>query len=392
MDAIISKASNQAVTFAIRSGISLASGYAVKTVSKYLETQRKVAIDAAASKRLQKLQTLLESRVRVLTETFSLVRLLATVGRAETWDAVVALVDQLETELATFTISVDETPEIVERKIQSLTAEINGLLPVLTLALTTANVTHMYYYTPEKVSLTSLLRLYDRMKQNETSFDLKLYSIFYNPGRITDGGDPTLAISWKETFARCKVKIIEESPFRYSLSVEELFDDERYHDDDEKPLKMRYNVDVINKMFFTRLGNLLRLDNGDYPVLILKLVDDGKEEWLAFGSYEETKSDDEESDSDEEEDDGTKNNNVKGKERDFSKTYANSELNLLDTIIRLYKYEQAERKHVLNATDSKLAIYLNKDQSQQIDYNTHLSSSNAILNSNISRLDTLKLE
>lgn len=389
MDAIISRASNQAVTFAIRSGISLASGYAVKTVSKYLETQRREALDAAAAKRLQKLQTLLESRVRVLTETFSLVRLLATVGRAETWDAVLALVEQLETELATFTIAVDEAPETVEKRIQSLTGEINALLPVLTLALTTANVTHMYYYTPEKVSLTSLLRLYDRMKQHKTSFDFKFYSIFYNPGRITDGADATLAISWKETFARCNVSVVEEQPFRYFLNVEESFDDERYHEENEEPCTMKYNVDVIQKMFFTKLGSLLRLDNGEYPVLILKLIDGEKEEWLAFGAFEESKSDEEDDDDNEDNDDTRE---TIEKDKVSSKPYANSELNILETIIRLYKYEQAEKRRVIDATDVKLAIYLNKDESQSIAYHSSSPSSNNELNSNISRLNNLKLD
>lgn len=37
MDQILLKASNQAVSFAIRSGISLASGYAIKTISTFLD-------------------------------------------------------------------------------------------------------------------------------------------------------------------------------------------------------------------------------------------------------------------------------------------------------------------------------------------------------------------
>lgn len=77
MDQILLKASNQAVSFAIRSGISLASGYAIKTISTFLDKIPEL------SKLHQKIiikQKKLKSKIDIITITIDLIKLAAIKG------------------------------------------------------------------------------------------------------------------------------------------------------------------------------------------------------------------------------------------------------------------------------------------------------------------------
>ena len=75
MDEILAKAGSQAVTFAIKSGISIASSYAIKTVATFV-----TKIPEADATRLQKLRKKLETRMEIVSSAIDLIKLVAAKG------------------------------------------------------------------------------------------------------------------------------------------------------------------------------------------------------------------------------------------------------------------------------------------------------------------------
>lgn len=75
MDEILAKAGSQAVTFAIRSGISFASGYAIKTVVKFIE---KVPKDDR--RRIEVLNLEIQIKFSIVSNAMDLIRLAAARG------------------------------------------------------------------------------------------------------------------------------------------------------------------------------------------------------------------------------------------------------------------------------------------------------------------------
>ena len=168
---------------------------------------------------------------------------------------------------------------------------------------------------------------------------------------------------------RAFIKIVrtesKEKEFEYQLIIEQSFDDGRYHnteDGEEVPQKTALDISQIRKLFFSISGKLLRLEERDSPVLVLKTVSTQKKEknkekndlesilWYAFGLFEE---DEESDDSDEEKEAGELEEQVKS---DYS-----SSISLLEYIIRLVSLQEDDQKSILDINDERLSIYLNDE-------------------------------
>lgn len=170
--------------------------------------------------------------------------------------------------------------------------------------------------------------LKDLKVQIGPTFTLVMYSIFHNPTRSTT------EIIWREEFAKCNVRIfripinvsksksieninnskqhsrnssISSTPksinsiyneqsinelttslsqiklqesnsnyknklkYSYILSIEEDFNDGRYHDENDNQIIKEIDVSVITKLFFSAAGKLLKIEESKSPVLVLKI-------------------------------------------------------------------------------------------------------------------------
>lgn len=431
MDQLLAKAGSQAVTFAIRSGISIASGFAIKRVSKFLDKipdQEKKSITLTREK--------IRTKIEILTMSIDLLKLANARGNS-VLETTVNLINSLEKEFDSFdekvanvTDNLTETNEIesirkVEIYMKQLLENIDEAVPLLHLSLSVCGIS-MNGNLPEQISPGRLLQASNYVvKSNETKktknvlvgnkFDLVFYSVFYNPSRLkfveSDNTNGLSLISWKEEFARSLVsihKISQRDEYDYSLEIEESFDDGRYHEEGNKPQKRIYNILAIYRLFFSHSGKLLRLDSRSSPVLILKVVqEDCKEEWIAFGELNSGEFDDSDgSDSENSVQGSNPEHNVRGEEnsnKDAGITHTS--LSLLEYLVRLCVLQKTEKKSVLSVPDEKISLYLRDENSSTSLSNSmlpdfrkqHTKSEQKMHDaltylSNISRLDNLKID
>ncbi|GAV54887.1 hypothetical protein ZYGR_0AS02100 [Zygosaccharomyces rouxii] len=384
MDELLSKAGSQAVTFAIKSGISIASTYALKTITTFV-TQ----IPKDDARRIEKLKAQLQNRVEIVSSAIDLIKLVAARGNTNL-ESTLKLTKDLKDELDKFDENMQELTTLVEsskspkaqkdainaveKYIKDLLQRIEEVTPFLNLSLTTSGAT-ISSVLPQHISPGLLLQASNHVNVNNAkgygkvgpNFQVTVFSVFYQVDK-----DKSNRVTWKEDMKRAFVQVVKnEKDFKYELKIDQSFDDERYHnvEDGEKPQSMTIDLCQITKLFFSVSGNLLKLEEQDAPVLVLKIDKNiqGRDRhensstedviWLALGGYEETETDDEES---EEEEDSQQ------EKIDQEKIEASSSITLLEYIIRLASLQENDKKSILEVTDERLSTYLNDENPNSI--------------------------
>lgn len=430
MDEILSKASNQAMLFAIRSGISIASGFAIKTVTKFLDK-----IPESEKARIKTAKTRLQTKISIISTSIDLIRLEAARGNSAL-EATVDLVNDLKTEIDQFDetmvdvleglskLNEKDSVKYVEKTMNSLLESINDAIPLINLSLITCGVS-LTSSLRSHVSPSCLLQASDYVLRSNTSFDalkseldvkvgpvfdLKLYTVFYNPSRMkyvnesndtvsTQSVDDTgnlLAISWKEEYARalCTISRLKGRTFKYELLITEDYDDGRYHEVDDKPQTKKLVISDIKRQFFSGSGRLLRLEGSNSPVLILKVQANEGFEYVALGEIGEEFDEDAEDDSD---------NSDYEDAAETARVEKIKKLSLLQYLIRLAYLQETEQCSVLDVKDEKLSLYLRDEtdnsalpktkQQKQIESVINESKGQALqLDSSINRLEKLSLK
>lgn len=383
MDQILAKALNQAVLFAIRLGILLALGYAIKTIGKYVDL-----LPQGDRQRLMTKKKRLQQKIEVVTVLLDLVKL--ALGRNLVLETVLGLVNDLFLKFNEFGDRVSklelttakDAAKTVEKYMDELSEEISDVIPVINLCLATLGVNMNHNLAG--LSPGSLIKAAHMMETAIPKFDVTMYTIFHLGTEGVEG------LIWKETFARATASI-EKKDGRYQFSITESFDDGRYHDDDDKPLVKKYAIGEVSRMFYTVSGKLLRLESRDTPVLILKIHRELGDEWIALGQYDQ----DEDSDSDSE----TESEDEEENEPRLT------ELTLLEYLIRLTKAEDSQQQLVLEMKDEVLAAYLadelapvsaaapaTKREQSKADNRKKNIIADSTMKKNVEKLDKLKLD
>ncbi|KAK9377953.1 RanGTP-binding protein-domain-containing protein [Lipomyces chichibuensis] len=327
MDDLLAKAGNQAVTFAIRSGISLVSGYAVRSLTRFLD---KLPADEKES--LEKIKRRLNTKIKIVSPAIDLIQLIAARGNTSL-DSTAALTRALRRDINEFDDRVEQASQriqlakstdekrkaanSVEQYMLGLLSRIEDSIPLISLALTTSGA-NLQASLPDTVSPSRLLQASAFLLAADSAFDsrpferhqvgptftLKLYTVFYGTARnphTTTAGD----ITWKEEYPKSYIEIFRvpiekevgkgeghkythrfsnRQTYSYELVVMEDLDDGRYHDefDSENPPKPDTNgaikgrsrtvpLSIITRLFFSASGRLLEIDDAISPVLVVKL-------------------------------------------------------------------------------------------------------------------------
>lgn len=391
MDELLAKAGSQAVTFAVKSGVSLASSYAIKTISSLL-----IQIPKSESSNFVTLKTELEDRIDIISAAIDLIKLVAARGNTNL-QSTLKITANLERDVKQFDDNIQALVHIIENSknekakneaiheaecyIKDLLKRIQEITPYINLALTTSGA-NLSTSLPKSVSPGLLLQASNHIfHSNEIfkgnhkssiavgpSFECTLFTIFYNIN-IKDH------INWKEDMKRAIVtmyRVPSESTkdlFKYTLKIKQSFDDERYHnteDGDEVPRELTMEIRFLEKIFFSVSGKLLKLEERDSPVLILKETksagrtqikdSDNKTNWYALGSYESASTD---SEHEESTDDDSEYNKIEEK-------HLSTSIGLLEYIIRLTSLQQNDQCDMLGIDDERLSIYLNDENPNSI--------------------------
>ncbi|KAK9369997.1 RanGTP-binding protein-domain-containing protein [Lipomyces kononenkoae] len=323
MDDLLAKAGNQAVTFAIRSGISLVSGYAIRSLTRFLD---KLPEDEKES--LEKIKRRLNTKIKVVTPAIDLIQLIAARGNTSL-DSTAALTRALRRDINEFDDRVEQASQrmqqgkstdekrkaarSVEQYMLGLLSRIEDSIPLISLALTTSGA-NLQASLPDTVSPSRLLQASAFLLAADSAFDtrpferhqvgptftLRLYTVFYGTARnphTTSAGD----ITWKEEYPKCYIeifrvpiepedghkhvhKLANQRTYSYEIVLTEDLDDGRYHEefDSEHPPKPDANgaikgqsrtipLSIITRLFFSASGRLLEIDDAISPVLVVKL-------------------------------------------------------------------------------------------------------------------------
>lgn len=396
MDEFLSKAGSQAFSFAIKSGISIASSFAIKKISNFI-----VQIPQEDATKLELLQAQLETRIEIVSSALDLIKLVAARGNTNL-EYTLNLTRGLRKDIDEFDNKVSELFKDIEdsstnskkqaAKIKSLEIYMTNLLkqienvtPFINLSLTTSGA-NLNSALSKSISPSLLLNASNYVIENNKNinsissvgpvFEVTLYTIFYN------SSNPDNPITWKETMKRANIIIKrvtdkKRSKYDYKIIIKQNLDDGRYHNEEEiqeaKDLTLR--IDQIKRLVFNVSGRLLRLEENDNPVLILKTEGgtkssaNGDIRWYAFGSYDApdlSESDGDDDDDDDDENDTTSENSD-DEFKDASETSDSPEVStsvaLLEYILRLISLQHGDEKSLLDITDDRLSLYLNDENS-----------------------------
>ncbi|SCU81938.1 LAFA_0C08086g1_1 [Lachancea sp. 'fantastica'] len=393
MDEILAKAGSQAVTFAIRSGISIASSYAIKTVATFVQK-----IPEEDASRLKRLREKLETRIEIVSAAIDLIRLVAAKGNTGLGSTLKLTrdlkeeIDQFDARISAitgnFNVKKNERDSIkaVEKYILDLLERIEEVIPVINLSLTTSGA-KLSTALPQQISPGRLLQasnyvarsndLFEADNKNVQlgpTFELTLFSVFQN----LTSADSKARVTWKEDMRKALFSVWrrenKDREYDYFLRIKESFDDGLYHDDTEEKVKeLQFDIWQIVRLFFTASGKLLKLEERNSPVLVLKIDKNLKSpfaddqgistediEWLAFGEYEAS-NESEESDSDDTDEDDTSSIQKNGK------TEVSSSIALLEYILRLSSLQCNDQKSILEVHDERLSTYLNDENPNSIE-------------------------
>lgn len=330
MDELLAKAGSQAVTFAIKSGISIASTYALKTIANFV-----IQIPKSDARRIEHLRSKLENRIDIISSAIDLIRLVAARGNTNL-QSTLKLTQGLKNELDSFDEHIQELVgkvegsksaksqkeaiASVERYIIDLLQRIEEVTPFINLSLTTSGA-NLNSSLPQQVSPGLLLQASNHINRSNVKptgqvgpeFQITLYSVFYHLDK--EGTKSNIRVDWKEDMKKASVRVMRVSSdkdvYCYELRIRQNFDDGRYHDEEEELQTMTLNLRQIVKLYFSVSGNLLKLPEQENPVLVLKVDKNIAGEhpgtstedivWYALGQNEEEVEGEDEDEEDEEE-------------------------------------------------------------------------------------------
>ncbi|KAF3215360.1 hypothetical protein TWF192_009477 [Orbilia oligospora] len=361
MDDLLAKIASQTVTFAIRSGIGVASSFAIGQCTRYIR-----AIRGSERTEIMMLKDRLDIKIKVVSPAIDLVEILAARGNTSL-ESAMALTKSLREDIESLGVRLLSAAEAEEKhkgtrkkgqhdkdtakkiiaEIKDLTKRIEDAVPLISLSVTASGAS-LSTAMPESVSPSRLLQastiltIADQMymqnpfheRQVGNAFTLTLYQLFAGHAHRT--GPKVDEFTWQEVAFKCKVKILrvplhyggseadndlgagqpeqymrgveKTDEYAYELRIVEDLDDGRVHEDEGEPFdevqnagrRLSVPIHQISKIFYTNSGKLLGIDSIT-PVLLLKrnpLADPPRRLLERIGRYERDDDEDDLSEAD----------------------------------------------------------------------------------------------
>ena len=273
------------------------------------------------------------------------------------------------------------TSAYVRSRLKTLLASVDVSIPSLHLALRSLESPSDKKY----VSSSKLLQASAILKKTKKcQFKLRLYSLFAANARK----DNTAGFTWKEEFAKCQLQINNnkkendhDDKFAYELKLTEDLDDGRYHEENEGPHTLAIDLSNVKKMYYTRSGALLNIEDSKTAVLVLKVVkkeDIGEEKEEEAGNIEVKEENPEiiqselkqadwyaveiwtngDEDEEDEEEEKEKKPEAPTKTQQQQQQVEQPSLLLLESVIKLALLEISEQMDHLDASDDLINLYM----------------------------------
>jgi hypothetical protein len=283
------------MNYAIRSGIAITSGYAIKQCSRLIKT-----VDGHERDQIVALQLRLESKIRIISPAIDMIELIAARGNTSL-DSAVALTKSIRYEIQALGMKLasaadNETkmksmskasPQSVLalsqviHDIKALLNQIEDAVPLINLAITTSGV-NLSTALPSTVSPSRLLQastflsagdsaygmLPGRATQIGPAFVLSLYMLFEGHAKPTDT-DSVRKTTWKEVIHKARVKLLR-------VPLDQLFDLSAYETDSLKTSTIGHSNAESGDYFPRSIPSDGKAHEFAYQLLIIEDLDDDR--------------------------------------------------------------------------------------------------------------------
>lgn len=248
MDLLLSKVTQHAMNYAIRSGITITTGYALKQCGRLV----KEAPRGKEREELARLQVRLEGKIRIISPAIDMIELIAARGNT-TLESAVGLTKEIRYEIQNLGVRLNEaandeqllrrnsnrakSKDQSEQQMRSIILEIKALLdriedavPLMNLAITTSGV-NLSTKLSGTISPSRLLQASTFLTATDSSYTkspgrreqvgptyvLSMYMLFAGHASRLDDEDGARAATWKEVIHKARVKLVR-------LPLDQLYD------------------------------------------------------------------------------------------------------------------------------------------------------------------------
>jgi RanGTP-binding protein len=234
MEGFLSTITQHAMNYAIRSGIAITSGFAIKQCSRLLHT-----VDGRERDQIVALQRRLESKIRIISPAIDMIDLIAARGNTSL-DSAVALTKSIRYEIQALGLKLaaaaDSDIETKKSKssaksvlqlgqiiaaIERLLAQIEDAVPLINLAITTSGV-NLSTALPVTVSPSRLLQASTFLSAGDSAygmfpgqptqvgpvFVLSLYMLFEGHSARNLDNKRLRKNTWKEVIHKARIKVL----------------------------------------------------------------------------------------------------------------------------------------------------------------------------------------
>jgi hypothetical protein len=248
MDLLLSKVTQHAMNYAIRSGITITTGYALKQCGRLV----KEAPRGKEREELARLQVRLEGKIRIISPAIDMIELIAARGNT-TLESAVGLTKDIRYEIQNLGVRLSEaandeqllrrnsnrakSKEQSEQQMRLIILEIKALLdriedavPLINLAITTSGVNLSTKLSgtisPSRLlqastfltaTDSSYIKSPGRREQVGPTYVLSMYMLFAGHASRHEDEGGVRAATWKEVIHKARVKLVR-------LPLDQLYD------------------------------------------------------------------------------------------------------------------------------------------------------------------------
>ncbi|KAL9084907.1 MAG: hypothetical protein Q9165_007860 [Trypethelium subeluteriae] len=239
MDILLNKVTQQAMNYAIRSGITITGGYAIRHASRLLNTTPK----CSERDELSRLQARLESKIRIISPAIDMIELIAARGNT-TLESAVTLTKDIRWEIQNLGTRLSNaaneeelsrrgssrakpreqtelTLKLIISDIKKLLERIEDAVPLINLAITTSGV-NLSTNLPSTVSPSRLLQASTFLTGGDAqytafpghtvqigpTYTLSMYMLFAGHAWRSQDEDSIREATWKEVIHKARVKLL----------------------------------------------------------------------------------------------------------------------------------------------------------------------------------------
>lgn len=296
MDTLLQKVTQQAMNYAIRSGIAITSGYAINQCSRLLKTVKSEERDE-----LSRLQHRLDSKIRIIAPAIDMIELIAARGNTSL-ESAVNLTKSIRWDIQSLGVRLSKAAadeeamkrgssraksseqaalelKLIIKDIKRLLDRIEDAVPFINLAITTSGVS-LSTNLPPSISPSRLLQASTFLSAGDSHyginptrpaqigprFTLSVYMLFLGHSHLATDEESLSKTVWKEVIHKAQMKLVrvpigDLQRFPFTTLNNSTTDTEPATDDNSRQDDPQFRAEIVSNEFAYQLTMIEDLDD-----------------------------------------------------------------------------------------------------------------------------------